>query len=276
MPQDRRPLPNNFIGDTFRGLTYPLEALGFISKNKLWPLTLVAIAINFVLLMILIVLSVYLLVPWLTDLDTWLMSASDTGWIQSLLGALSWLNWAIVILISIALNAVVLLLIGQAVASPFLDTLSEKTEALIIGREAPAFSVGGTVRSIVMAVSDLVWSVVLLVAVNLPIILIGVLIPFVGTAIGAVASFSFSALLLSQEFMTMPLARQLVPFRKRFGQVWRNKWLALGFGVSAMGIMMVPGLNIVLLPLAACGGTLAYCDLEAAGRIKTPEKKAFP
>lgn len=273
MATSRPPLPKNFIADTVRGFVYPLEAIPFISKNRLWPLTVVAIAVNAVLLVALCVATIFLIVPWLDDLDTWLQRASDTTWVQSLLGALSWLIWIIAIPLALAANALLLVLIGQAVASPFLDKLSERTEEIVLGRTAPGFSVGGTVKSVVMALSDLVWSIILLAVVNLPIMLVAFLLPVVGTAIGAAASFAFTALLLSQEFMTMPLARQLVPFRQRFGYVWRNKWLAFGFGVSAMGIMLVPGLNIVLLPLAACGGTLACCDLESSGRLQRPERE---
>ena len=34
-----------------------------------------------------------------------------------------------------------------------------------------------------------------------------------------------------------------------------------------MVLMLVPLLNLVLLPLAAVGGTLLYCDLRAANRL---------
>ena len=42
--------------------------------------------------------------------------------------------------------------------------------------------------------------------------------------------------------------------------------LIRGFGTAAMALLFVPGLNLVLLPLASVGGTLAYCDLKRAGR----------
>jgi CysZ protein len=146
------------------------------------------------------------------------------------------------------------------------------TEVIVLGREAPAGSIRGTLKSAGMAFADALYSLAFLVAVNVPVLMVSVLVPFVGTALGAALSFGFSALLLAQEFVTMPLARQLVAYRKRFAQVWRNRWLAFGFGLAAMGLLLVPGLNLLLLPLAACGGTLAYCDLERAGRVDPPVK----
>ncbi|MEO0593615.1 MAG: hypothetical protein AAFZ38_08550, partial [Myxococcota bacterium] len=47
----------------------------------------------------------------------------------------------------------------------------------------------------------------------------------------------------------------------------RNRWLSLGFGSSSMLLLFVPGLNLILLPLAAVGGTLAFCDLYRAERL---------
>lgn len=267
--ENNTPMPTNFVAQTFAGFFYPLRAIGFITRNNMWPLTMVAIMINAVLLILLIVVTLWVAVPWLNDLDVWLMSASDAEWLQPLLGALSWFVWILSVLVIIAANAVLLVLLGQAVASPFLDMLSERVEQISIGTVPAPFTVGRTIKSVVMALSDLVWSLMFLVAFNAPILLIGIIIPVVGTAAAAVASFVFTALVLAQEFVTMPAGRQMVPFRKRFGMIWRNRWLSFGFGIATMGIMMVPGLNLLLLPLAAVGGTMAYCDLHAAGRANT-------
>jgi CysZ protein len=201
------------------------------------------------------------------------MSASDTEWIRAILAAVSWILWLLAVLVIVAANAILLLLMGQAVASPFLDMLSEKVEELSAGTVTAPFSVGRTAKSIALALADVVWSLGYLVAFNIPVFLIGVLIPVVGTSFSAVATFVFTALVLSVEFVTMPAARAMVPYRRRFGMVWRNKWIALGFGTAAMGVMLVPGLNLILLPLASVGGTLAYCDLQAAGRLETKKNQ---
>ena len=68
-----RTLPNNFVALTITGLLYPLRALGYISRHKLWGLTLVAIGINVLLLVGLLALTFTIAVPWLRGLDTWVM-----------------------------------------------------------------------------------------------------------------------------------------------------------------------------------------------------------
>lgn len=264
-----RSLPNNFIALILTGLLYPWRALGYIARNKLWGLTLVSIGINVVLLAGLIGLTLWLAVPWLQGLDAWVLGLSDVEWLQWALGALSWLLWVLALLLLVAGNAIVLVLIGQAVASPFLDMLSEKIEQIELGREPDDFTVARTLRSVVFGITDLIWSLAFLAAVNLPIFFIG-LITAVGAPVATALSFVFSALVLAQEFVTLPLVRRMVTYRNRWSVVWQNRWLAFGFGVSTMGLLMIPGVNLILLPLAAAGGTLAYCDLEQGGRL-TPE-----
>lgn len=262
----RGALPSNFIAQVIVGLWYPLKALRYISRHKLWPITLVAVLINVVLLGALLGLTLWLAVPLLHDLDTWLLSLTDAPWLEALLVAVSWIVWVLAVALIVAGNAIVLVMVGQAVAGPFLEMLSERIEAIELGTEPDAFTVGRTLRSIVFGLTDLVWALLFLAAINIPIFLIG-LVTAVGTPVATVLSFAFTALLLAQEFMTMPLMRRMVSYRDRWRVVWSNKWLAFGFGITTMGIMLVPGLNLVLLPLAAAGGTLAYCDLEVSGRV---------
>ncbi|MEM6733160.1 MAG: EI24 domain-containing protein, partial [Myxococcota bacterium] len=88
------------------------------------------------------------------------------------------------------------------------------------------------------------------------------------------ASFAFSALLLSVEFVGLSLTRRFVNYRGRWRIIWDNKGLSLGFGSASMLLLLVPGLNLILLPLAAVGGTLAYCDLVRVGAIDAEIRQA--
>jgi CysZ protein len=46
----------------------------------------------------------------------------------------------------------------------------------------------------------------------------------------------------------------------------KQRWLSLGFGLSALGAAAIPILNLLLLPATVIGGTLLWCreytDLE--------------
>ncbi len=261
------PLPKNFIAQAFRGATYPLAGLGYIRRHGLWPLTFAAIGINLLLLGVLITVTIVLVVPWLDQLDgTFAEIAGQSGFLQGVFSVLGWLIWVAAIAVVLVANGLFLLLIGQAVASPFLDMLSEKIEGLELGIEVHPFSAKRVVEAVALAIADLVWGVVFLAIVHIPIFIVS-LVPGIGTIPAAMASFCFSALLLAHEFVGLPMTRHLVSYRARWRHVWRNKWLGLGFGSVCMLLLLVPGLNLILLPLAAAGGTLLYCDMKRGGRI---------
>jgi CysZ protein len=156
-----------------------------------------------------------------------------------------------------------LVFVGQTIASPFLDFLSEAIESRVLGVPAQPFSVRRTVATTLLAASDAFWGAILWVSVSVPLFFVGLFLP----PVAAVLSFVFSAMLLTQQLVGLSLARQLVSYRARWRVVGQDKAIALGFGSACMLMFIVPGLNLVLFPIAASGGTLLYCDLRAAGRL---------
>lgn len=258
-------VPSGVISGLVHGAMYPIEALGFIRRERLWALAALPILINVALLVVLIVATVVFVTP---VVDGWLQGLAALGGGSSFLSGLvtfaGWLVWVLVVLVVFAGNALVLLMLGQAVASPFLDVLSERVETIVLGTRPAPFSLGRVARAVVMAVGDIVWTLGYWVLANLPLLVLGFVLPPVAAALG----FAFSALLVAQEFIGLALARELVPFRERWRQLRGNRSLAVGFGSTCMLLFAVPGLNLVLLPLAAVGGTLLYSDLVAAGRMR--------
>lgn len=267
--QGPKELPANLVAQAFRGLAYPIEGLRFIRQHRLWGMAMVPTIVNIALFILLLVATIWLAVPQLERLDLWLAPGEDSGgFARGVMSALSWIVWIVAILVVVILDAILLFLLGQAVAGPFLDLLSEKVESLVLGGEPPAVSWTRSLRSIVVGLSDIVWTVIFFALVNVPLALIG--LTAIGSIPAAIASFGFTALLLSQEFVGLSLTRQLVSYPARFKVVWGNRWLSLGFGTTSMLLLAVPILNLLLLPIAAAGGTLLYCDLKAAGRINIP------
>lgn len=267
--QGPQSVPAGALGGIFRGLTYPLAGLDFIRRNQLWGAATVPIAVNVLLFGVLIFVSGYFVLPWLREVDQALLDWFGTASVlMTTLGSLvSWSLWVLAWLLLVAVNTIVLLLVGQAVASPFLDALSERVETKVLGTPPPKATVARVVRSIVMAVADIIWTVMYWVGLNAPLLILN-FVPGLGTTVATIGSFFVTALLLAQEFVGLSLSRQLVSYPARWRVVWANRWLACGFGATTMGLLIIPGLNLILLPLAAVGGTLLYCDLRAAGRIE--------
>lgn len=256
-----RPLPSGLLASLAGGFRYGLEALGFIGRARLWPLALAAVLVNVALVLALAVGALVWLVPEVrgvvASLDTWAQGSHVLG---ALVAVAGWLLWVLAVSFGVVASAVVVLMVGQAVASPFLDALSERVETLVLGTAPAPFSAGRVVASVRMALGDLVWTLVYWLAANVPLLVLGLVAP----PVSAVLGFVVSALLLAQEFVGLALARQLVPYRRRFAVFQGHRSLGLGFGAACLLLFAVPGLNLVLLPVATVGGTLLYCDLTSA------------
>ncbi len=263
----RKSLPDNSFSLFLRGLTYPLEGLRFLKEHRLWSLAGAAILVNVVLLVAMIALASVYLVPliqgWVAAMAAWAAGSTILGWLT---GILSFLLWCLVGPVALVLGFLVLMLVGQTVASPFLDSLSEKVESIVLNTDVHPLTASRIIKDVIVACGDLVGGLAFILAVNLPLLLVG-WIPGVGAIVASVPSFCFSAWLLSQEFMGLSLARKHVGYGNRWRAVWSNKAITLGFGATTTALLFVPGLNLVLLPMAAVGGTLMYCDLKVLGRM---------
>ncbi|MFH0899823.1 MAG: EI24 domain-containing protein [Pseudomonadota bacterium] len=250
--------------DVLRGLRYPFDAIRFMRRHRLWSIAAVPLAVNIAVLALVFGVAVFWLIPKISCLVDWLASLSTWFYLQSLVVALGWLAMVVACLLVFVASALAVLVLGRAIASPFLDLLSEKVESIALGTPEMPLSLGYLGRSMLVAVGDLLRGTALLAVAHLVIALAGA-IPGVGWALGGAASVFLGSLVLAHESIGMAAARRLVSYRRRWSVIWENRWLSLGFGLAVMALLAVPGLNLLLLPLATVGGTLAYCDLRRAG-----------
>jgi CysZ protein len=261
-----RPVVSTFIPQLFRGATYPWRAVLFLHRHRLWRQAGIAVGINILLLGAVMFALVSLAWPWLVSLDARTQAmAADGEVVRVALTLLKWAVWILVMPLVLVASAVVVLLLGGVVAAPFLDMLSERVEQLVIGTAPAPWNGRRAWQVFLFGLTDILWSLAFLVAIYVPLLVVG-FIP----GIGALASLVGGSLLLAQEFVGMPLARRMMPYRARWRIILDHKWLALGFGAMSTLFLMVPGLNLLLLPVASTAGTLLFCDLLRTGRVEAP------
>jgi len=256
---------SNPISEFFRGFKYPFRAFTYLGEHKLWSLAKYPIILNIVILIGVVAGATMLLWPFLTDL-TASITASLGGWSwfawlgQALAQFISFVLWVLLFPASLALGFLTLVLVGQAVASPFLDTLSQKVEIKEIATPETPLSAGSVARSVAIALADLFWGILVLAVTHIPLFMIG-LIPGLGTTVAGLGSFFVTNWLLAHEFVGLPLSRREVGYWARWRLVSQYRWRTLGLGAAAAMLLWIPGINIVLLPLATVGGTLLFCEL---------------
>lgn len=186
------------------------------------------------------------------------------------------LYYVVAVLVTVLLLIIVFFIftfVATAIASPFNELISEKTENLVKGtfQDTP-FSLMGmlrdSARSIIHSLA-IVGIYVGTLIVSLPLLLI----PGLGHLLFAGVGVLLSSYLFAFEFLGLPMDRRRYSFTEKRRFLRSSLRSALGFGLGNVVVASIPLVNILLLPAAAVGGTLLFLELNPADRrpaIDTP------
>ena len=184
--------------------------------------------------------------------------------------------WQILYYVSLVVATLLLLVIvfflftrvASAIASPFNDLISQKTEELIRGSfDDSPFSVVALFRdsgrSIVHSFKILGIYVGLLV-VGLPMLFI----PGIGSLLYATLGALLSAYLFAYEYLGYPMDRRRFSFSEKRRFLWSRFRSTMGFGLGNVALAAVPVVNILFIPAAVVGGTLLFLEFDTPVRTK--------
>jgi CysZ protein len=202
----------------------------------------------------LLYLGAFVLAFWGLDwaLDRWLPAAAD------------WLRWLLYPLLALVLTVLAFFtftLLGNLLLAPFNGLLAEQVERSLTGtvtRPREETLSQSMRRSLRLAAWRLGFILIRVGAV----FLLG-LIPVVGV-IALPVGLLLGAWLLALEFSDSPLGNWGWTLSQQRELVRANRAGFIAFGLTAMGLSLVPVLNFALIPAAVAGMT-AYClPLRAA------------
>jgi CysZ protein len=249
------------------GATYPFRVLAVIRRTPhLWSYVTVPIFVNFV---VAVAFYIGLLIFGWDTVEGLVVSLSH--WLDTLIAKLpTWLSFLEYLIIGIGfllhfLLVVVLLLLtgfllvqfGVLLGSPWYGQLSEQLEKLCTG-ELHTVEIG-IVRDISRALLFELKKLVLAVGVGLLLLLLS-LIPGVGTLAATVGGIALAALLVCLDFLDAPLERRRLHFREKLGIVFRSLPASASFSLVCLGLVSIPLLNLLTIPLCVASGTLFFCD----------------
>ncbi len=163
--------------------------------------------------------------------------------------------------------------IVSALAAPFNDMISQKTEELSSGlQQEQPFSVSALFkdagRSLVHAFKLLALYLALLVGS-----LVLLLIPGIGTFLYAAMVVLISALLFAFEYLGYSMDRRRFSWQEKTKFFRTRLESVLGFGLGVVAVGYIPVVNVLLIPAAVIGGTLLFVDLTD-GEAGTDEKRS--
>jgi CysZ protein len=86
------------------------------------------------------------------------------------------------------------------------------------------------------------------------------LMPGIGTIIASVGGISLAALIVCLDFLDAPLERRRLSFREKLNLVFKSLPGSASFSLVCLGLVSIPLLNLLTIPLCVASGTLFFCD----------------
>lgn len=251
-PHARHPLVQSLIalehGSRFNQFTGGFKAawgsVRFLAQNReLWKNVAIPALIN---LVVFIATAAFLLF----NADWFMFDRPVEGpWYYYALLALWWLYRIILYPLLIVLSYFLSMMLASIVASPFIDKLSEKAERIFMGAAPQPEAAGwrglvvGGAKGIAMSAATTIPRVILVFGLGL--------IPGAGPILAALVGGYFVAV----EYSDYALERRGYGVRQKLRVIWKHRRMALGFGVGANFLLIVPVLNFIAMPVAVIGGT---------------------
>ncbi|MCK5912598.1 MAG: EI24 domain-containing protein [Desulfuromusa sp.] len=236
-----------------RGLSYPLRAGKFFRRK---PGLLKYLAIPFFINLLVFSLTVYFGLDLFQGmLETY--APSTDVWYGVLL---YYLAWTVALLLTTVVVFFSFTVIGNLIASPFNELLSEQAEVLISGTQnEESFSLRRFWQesrvAIVVEIKKLsvfVVCMVLLSGLNF--------IPVIGSLIYAILAPIFTIFFLVVEYMAFVLMRKQLSFAEQRRYIFKHPILMFGYGCGVFCMLAIPFVQFFCIPLAVVGATLLWCD----------------
>lgn len=241
------------MGDWLNGFTYPFRAIALLRREpKLWGYITIPFLIN---LVVWIGLYFGLLIPSWRGIDA--LIATLPAW-AAILGTLLDVLLAAGILL---VTGLLLVQFGVILGAPWYGQLSEQLEKSRVGHLplAPAAGVIGIVRDIQRAFAFELNKIGLALSIGLALLLLG-LVPGIGTIPATIGGLLLSTTLVCLDFLDPPLERRHLSFKNKLGMILRSLPASASFGLICLGLISIPFLNLLTIPICITAGTLFFCD----------------
>lgn len=227
------------------------------------PRLLKLVAIPFLINVVTFSLAVYFGLRFFNDFVLELLPQGE-AWYWVVLYYTVWLAAGLLTLVLVFFCFTV---VGNLIASPFNELLSERVESLLLTDvEQKPFSLREFWGDILR-----VWLVELkkmsLFIVAMLILLLLNLLPVIGNLLYGVLSILLTLFFLSWEYLAFVHERKSHGFRLQRRYLFDHKLLVLGFASGVLVMLAIPFLQLFCIPVAVSGATLLWCEEQVGHRL---------
>lgn len=236
-----------------RGFAYVFRAPKFLLSH---PGLLRFVAIPFTINLVVFSLAVYFGLDLFNHMLEQYLPQGE-AWYLAILYYLAWVVAGLLTTVVVFFGFTV---VGNLLASPFNELLSERIEVLVKGGEegspfALARFVAESGRAMVIEFKKQLFFIVgmlLLLLINL--------LPGFGALVYAVLAPLFTLFFLTIEYLGFVLMRKQLSFGRQRRYVLGRPVLMAGFGCAVFCLLAIPLVQFFCIPLAVSGATLLWCD----------------
>ncbi len=237
-----------------RGAGCPFRAIRLLVRQPvLWRYVAVPVGLN---LLVGVVLYTTLLLA-----GFHLIGVLVEGWPAWI----AWLLRALLIITLFVALGYVLVRFGVVLGAPFYNRMSELLEEHLRGTApaSPPVTLAGIARDLGRAIAFELKKLLLALSLGLPIFLLH-LIPGAGSVLALLGGLAVGATLACLDFFDPPLERRGLSFRAKLGFIRRHLPASAGFGLVCLGLVSLPLLNLLTVPVCVAAGTIFFCEATAA------------
>ncbi len=148
--------------------------------------------------------------------------------------------------------------LARVLLAPFSEALSRKAHAVVYGVALPDARLGW-----MRAMWEGAKLVTLQLVFAIMVLLLSLFIPIIGPIIGLIAG----AIFCGMDYLDVPLSVRSLTMKKKFGVLWRNKSLALGFGAAGYLLLLIPVINLFSIPVGVLGATMITGRIERESNL---------
>jgi len=224
-----------------KGFTSLLAGFNKLLSEEVLRSILWRIALLLFVLMLVVTAGVYGLAEYIAGL--WLPEGDAWYW-----QVLSWMVWFVSILLALFTGAISFTVLGSIAVAPWLEVLAVRAEGLHLGRALPDPD-GGWLRPMMSSLSNAVRPLIGLLLMGL-LALAVIWLPLVGQ-LAAMLIWGYAGIrFLNFELLDVPATRRDWDYSRRKAALAGQQFFWLGFGGLGMALMVIPGINLLVLPAA--------------------------
>jgi CysZ protein len=244
------------IGELARGVNDGLRGARYLGKHRtLW----IWVAAPAVLAAVILVLAI----TWVLGLLAGPIAATAAfmpgKWLETVL------QIAATIVLAIG-SLTIFASVAAVIASPFNEMLSEAIEERETGIRMPRFSVLGFLRDVFIGMIHALRRVGVYLMAMLGLLLVGLLVPVVGTMAAMIGSAYATARFASYDAYDAVWSRRHWRYRDKTKYLRDHASRTLGLGAIVGVVLVVPGVNVIGLAIGATAATLRMIDAERIQR----------